>query len=306
MRNLTLKQLRYFEAVAKAGHFGRAADLCAVSQPALSVQIRDMEESLGVQLFERGPRGVRPTAFAETLSPRVRQILQEVDALGELARAAQGDLTGRLRLGVIPTIAPYLLPGVIAAITNRYPGLDLHVRESQTQRLVDELIGGQIDAAIVALPVAHAALTEMDLFSEQLVLVRHATDAHRPPPARTELQAMRLLLLEEGHCFRDQALSFCGLPATQPRDGLDGSSLSTLVQMVGSGIGVTMIPEMAIEVEAGSAPVCVARFADAQPVRRIGLLWRKTSPLVDQLRGIGDLTRDVALAHQARQRDRIA
>lgn len=298
MMNLTLKQLRYFEAIAKQGHFGRAAELCAVSQPALSVQIKDMENSLGVTLFERGPRGVTLTAFAEALRPRVRTILREVDELGEMARAVQGELSGRLRLGVIPTIAPYLLPGLITAIASAYPDVDLHVRESLTQRLMDELIEGQLDAALVALPVDHPALTAVELFSEHLVFVRPESEADRPAPARDELQNMRLLLLEEGHCFRDQALSYCGLPRTQPRDGLDGSSLATLVQMVGSGIGVTMIPEMAIGVEAKSAPVSITRFSDAEPSRRIGMLWRRTSPLHDQLLTISGIAKDVALAQQ--------
>ncbi len=257
-----------------------------------------MEESLGVTLFERGPRGVTLTGFAETLAPRVRAILREVDELGELARAARGDLSGRLRLGVIPTIAPYLLPRLITAITRRFADVDLHVRESQTQRLVEELVEGQIDAALVALPVEHPALTSLELFSETLVFVRPGSEAAKPAPARSELQNMRLLLLEEGHCFRDQALSFCGLPKTQPRDGLDGSSLSTLVQMVGSGIGVTMIPEMAIDVETKSAPVAVARFSDTEPVRRIGMLWRRTSPLHDHLSELAEMTKDLALAQQ--------
>lgn len=298
MMNLTLKQLRYFEAVAKQGHFGRAADLCAVSQPALSVQIRDMEESLGMPLFERGPRGVTLTAFAEALAPRVRAILREVDELGEMARAAQGALSGRLRLGVIPTIAPYLLPRLITAIAAEFPTVDLHVRESLTQRLVDELTDGQIDAALVALPIDNPTLTLVELFSEHLVFVRPESDASHPAPMREELQNMRLLLLEEGHCFRDQALSYCGLPKTQPRDGLDGSSLATLVQMVGSGIGVTMIPEMAIGVEAKSAPVAITRFTGAQPSRRIGMIWRRTSPLHNQLLKISEIAKEVALAQQ--------
>jgi len=302
MKNLTLKQLRYFEAVAKKRHFGQAADICAVSQPALSVQIREMEESLGLPLFERGPRGVTPTAFAETLLPRVRAILSEVDALGELARAAQSELAGRLRLGVIPTIAPYLLPGVITRIGARFPAVDLHVRESMTGRLVEELTEGQIDAAIVALPLSNPALSVTELFSESMVFVRPDNQSTQPAPQPEALQNMRLLLLEEGHCFRDQALSYCGLPATQPRDGLDGSSLSTLVQMVGSGIGVTMIPEMAIGVETKSAPVSIVRFADPQPTRKIGMIWRKNSPLEEHLQTIAHLTKEVARTRQTRQR----
>ena len=293
MNNLTLKHFRYFEALARHGHFGRAAESCAISQPALSMQIKELEASLGTGLFERGARQVRLTPFGEEFALRVRDILRSVEEVADLARASQDRLMGRLRIGVIPTVAPYLLPTIIGRLTRMNAGLDIHVRESQTQRLIQELAEGRLDTAIVALPVSEPSLTEVALFVEHFVLVRPAEDADKPVPNREMLREMRLLLLEEGHCFRDQALSFCNLPSS-PRELMDGSSLSTLVQMVGAGIGVTLIPDMAVAVETRAAPVSVARFADPQPSRTIGMVWRNSSPLSKQLQHIADVVRQSA------------
>jgi LysR family hydrogen peroxide-inducible transcriptional activator len=292
MADLTLKQLRYVEALARTGHFGRAADLCSISQPALSMQIREMEQTLGAALFERGPRQVRLTGLGEDVVRRVRDILRSVDELEDLARLSRDRIVGRLRLGVIPTIAPYLLPRIIGDLTEANPTLDIHIRETLTSRLLDELADGRLDTAIVALPVSEPSLTEVALFTEDFVLVRHGSDAAKPVPSRENLRAMRLLLLEEGHCFRDQALSFCAVSGSAPRELLDGSSLSTLVQMVGAGIGVTLIPEMAVAVETRSANVAIARFADPRPQRTIGMVWRKTNPLAPQLAKVAEIVRN--------------
>ncbi len=304
MRNFTLKQLRYFDALARHGHFGRAAEACAISQPALSVQIKELEGSLGMMLFERSARQIRLTGFGEEFALRVRNILRSVDELGDLARASRDRFTGRLRIGVIPTIAPYLLPTLIGNLNRINPGLDFHVRETLTQRLIEELSDGRLDAAIVALPVSEPSLTEMPLVTENLVLVRPQADSSKPVPGKEELREMRLLLLEEGHCFRDQALSFCNIRSALPRDGLDGSSLSTLVQMVGAGVGVTLIPEMAMPVETRSASVNVAHFPDPQPTRTVGMIWRRTSPLTEQFSQIAEVVREsvdsVCKAHSAR------
>ncbi len=294
MNNLTLKQLRYFEALARHAHFGRAAEACAISQPALSVQIKDLEESLGTPLFERSSRHVQLTQFGQDFAGRARAILQSVDELGEMARAAQGSLSGRLRIGVIPTIAPYLLPQLIARLDKTYPNLDVQIRETVTPRLIEELAEGRIDTAIVALPVSEPWMTEIPLFDERLVLVRHESQDGQPCPDIEELRLMRLLLLEEGHCFRDQALSFCNFQTSVPRDGLDGSSLSTLVQMVGAGIGVTLIPEMAIPVETRAAPVCISRFEAPEPSRSVGMIWRKTNPLAAQFAGLAQHVQEAA------------
>ncbi len=292
MNNLTLRQLRYFEALIRHGHFGHAAEASGVSQPALSVQIKDLETALGSVLFERGARQVRPTAFGEEFALRVRDILRAVDELGDLARASHDRFVGRLRIGVIPTIAPYLLPTLIGKLTRSHAALDIHVRETMTHRLIEELEDGRIDTAIVALPVSEPSLTEVALFSENLVLVRPEREAQTPVPSRDRLRHMRLLLLEEGHCFRDQALSFCNIQNAVSRGGLDGSSLSTLVQMVGAGLGVTLIPEMAVPVETRSAAVCVDALSDPQPSRTVGMVWRKTSPLAEQLSLVADIVRE--------------
>ncbi|MEL6767952.1 MAG: hydrogen peroxide-inducible genes activator [Pseudomonadota bacterium] len=294
MNSLTLKQLRYFDALARHGHFGRAAEASAVTQPALSMQIKELEASLGAALFERDARQVRLTGLGEEFAGRVREILRSVDELADLARASQERLAGRLRIGVIPTIAPYLLPAFIGALSARHGGLDIRVRESMTPRLLTELADGRLDTAILALPVSEPGLSEVALFTEEFVLVRPAEDAGKPVPSADRLAEMRLLLLEEGHCFRDQALSFCNLPATRPRELMDGSSLTTLVQMVSAGIGVTLIPEMAVPVETRSAPVAIARFRPPLPTRTVGMVWRRTSPLADQLIEIAEILRGAA------------
>lgn len=291
MNDPSLRQLRYFDAVARHGHFGQAADACAISQPALSMQIKELEEILGAAVFERSARQVRLTRLGEEFALRVREILRAVDELGDLARASHDHLSGPLRLGVIPTIAPYMLPAVIRDITRNYPELDLHVRETVTATLIRELTDGRIDAAIVALPVSEPSLTEVALFREEFLLVRPIADADRPVPGAETLRHMRLLLLEEGHCFREQALAVCNLEASRPREMLEGSSLSTLVQMVGAGIGVTLIPEMAVPIETRSTAVAVSRFGAPQPARTIGMIWRRTNPLADKFEQIAQVVR---------------
>jgi len=294
MSGLTIRHLRYFEALAQHGHFGRAAEACGVSQPALSIQMKELEEIVGSPLVERGARQVRLTGVGEVFLLRVRDILRSLDELASLARSQSEDLTGRLRIGVIPTVAPYLLPKVIEGLSARFPDLDLRLREAVTQKLVGDLIEGRLDVAIVALPISEASLVEHALFTEEFVLVRALADAGKPVPRPENLPEMRLLLLEEGHCFRDQALSFCKMPSASPRDLMEGSSLSTLVQMVGAGIGVTLIPQMAIPVETRIAAVSFARLPEPRPVRTIGLVWRRTNPLGKHFATLIDILRDAA------------
>ena len=290
MIGITIKHLRYFEALAHHGHFSRAAEACAISQPALSLQIKELEEILGAALFERGARQTRLTALGQEFVVRVRDILRGVDELEDLARGSCSPLAGRLRIGVIPTVAPYLLPAVIRHLAIRFPAVDLRPREAVTQRLIEDLMEGRLDAAIVALPVSQPSLVEQPLFDEEFVLVRPAGDAGRPVPNADGLRAMRLLLLDEGHCFREQALSYCKVPTT-PGDLIQGSALSTLVQMVGAGIGVTLIPQMAVPVETRSAPVSVARLPAPRPSRTIGMVWRKSTPLSAQLSEVAEVVR---------------
>ncbi|PYB77607.1 MULTISPECIES: hydrogen peroxide-inducible genes activator [Rhizobium] len=294
MINFTLRQLRYFDALARHGHFGRAAEACSISQPALSVQIKDLEEALGAELFERSARQLRLSAFGEEFLLRVRDILRSVDELGDLARAHRRQLVGRLRIGVIPTVAPYLLPAMISSLTRANADLDIHVRETVTPKLIQELADGRLDTAIVALPISEPSMQEIPLFDESFVLVRPLEDEAKPVPNKDMLREMRLLLLEEGHCFREQALSFCDMGSVRPREILDGSSLTTLVQMVGAGIGVTLIPEIAMSVETRSAAVSVARFQEPQPSRTIGMIWRRTSPIARQLTEVADVVRQAA------------
>jgi LysR family hydrogen peroxide-inducible transcriptional activator len=293
MNQITLKHLRYFEALAHHNHFGRAADICAISQPALSVQMKELERILGAPLIERGARQIRLTQLGKDFAARARDVLSSVDELGDLARASQNDLSGPFRIGIIPTIAPYLLPSFVKSLALHHPELDPHPREAVTQRLIEDLLDGRLDAAIVALPVSEASLTEVALFDEDFVLVRPEEDAEKPVPSSDMLKEMRLLLLEEGHCFRDQAISYCNLSSSLPRDLMEASSLSTLVQMVGAGIGVTLIPEMAVPIETRSAAVSIARLPTPQPSRKIGMVWRNTNPLAEHLTNIAELFREV-------------
>ena len=302
MTEVTLRQLHYFDALATHSHFGRAAAACAISQPAMSMQIKELEDGLGAMLIERGGRQVRLTKFGEETATRVRGILRAVDDLGDFARASRDRLTGRLRVGMIPTIAPYLLPTVIGNLTRTHPDLEIHVREALTSKLIEELAEGRLDTAILALPISEPSLTEVALFSESFLLARPAADAGTPVPSAEMLREMRLLLLEEGHCFRDQALSFCNMQSSLPREALEASSLSTLVQMVSAGMGVTLIPEMAVAVETRSAPVFVARFKDPQPSRTIGMVWRKTSPLAGHLRQLSKVVGRAAGALREQRR----
>lgn len=291
MSSLTIRQLRYFEALARHRHFGRAAEACAISQPALSIQMKELEALLGAPLIERGARQLRLSDLGEALAGRARDILRAVDEIEDMARAAHGPFSGRLRIGVIPTVAPYLLPGLIQRLAGAYPDLDILPRETVTPTLIRDLLDGRLDLAVVALPTSEPTLHEEPLFQEEFVLVRPEADAGQPVPDAEHLREMRLLLLEEGHCFRDQALSFCNLSASPPRDLMEGSSLATLVQMVGVGIGVTLIPEMAVAVETASAPVSVARLGAPRPTRTIGMVWRKSTPLAPQLARIAERVR---------------
>ena len=282
MTKITLKHLRYFDALARHRHFGRAAEASSISQPALSLQMKELEDILGAPLVERGARQISLTALGEDFALRARDVLRAVDELGSLARASTGPLAGRLRLGVIPTVAPYLLPQVMRELSGRFPDLDLRPREAVTPKLLRDLAEGRLDLAMLALPVSEASLVEHVLFDEEFLLVRHEAAALVPIPRLVDLPAAPLLLLEEGHCFRDQAIAACKMPQGRTGEIMEGSSLSTLVQMVGAGIGVTLIPQMAAEVESRSAPVVLHRLPEPRPSRTIGLVWRQSNPLSDR------------------------
>lgn len=299
MIGLTLKHLRYLDALSRHGHFGRAAADCAITQPALSIQIKELEALVGAPLVERAARRIRLTALGEDFVERARDILLKVEDLEDLVRASAAPMAGRLRIGVIPTVAPYLLPEIIVALSRHFPELDLEPREAITPALIDSLIASRLDVAIVALPMSEPAFREFALFEEEFVLVRSAGQSGLPVPRPDLLSEMRLLLLEEGHCFRDQALSFCKLSSSAPRQVMEGNSLTTLVQMVGSGMGVTLIPEMAIPLETRSANVGISRFPGPKPRRTIGMVWRRTNPLADRLMKVGAIVRGVGQAKRA-------
>ncbi|MEL6798663.1 MAG: hydrogen peroxide-inducible genes activator [Pseudomonadota bacterium] len=296
MINFTIKHFRYFDALARIGHFGRAAEACSISQPALSVQIKELEAMLGAPLVERTARQIRLTTLGEEFLVRARKVLTDVEEMSELARLSDGPISGTMRMGVIPTVAPYLLPAIIAELYQRLPGLELMPRESITRSLVEDLLHSRLDFIVAALPISEPTLREFALFDEDFVLVRPAADAGRPVPDPDQLQEMKLLLLEEGHCFRDQALSFCDMRPSDPSLVMEGSSLSTLVQMVSAGLGLTLIPEMAVPLETHSAQLAIQRFETNTPKRTIGMAWRKTNPLGDQLMDLGAIIRKLGQA----------
>ena len=280
MTNISLRQLRYFDALAQSLHFGRAAELCAVTQPALSMQIQELEKEIGVVLIERTRAGARLTPEGEEIARRAGSILASIRDLADYARHSASVLTGRLQLGVIPTIAPYLLPKLLPQLRAGFPGLDLHLRETQTQYLLDGLVAGRLDALLLALPVEHPEVETQVLFEDAFVLALPAA-RRLPPDAFASLELFendRLLLLEEGHCLRDQALSFCDLKQVENLDTFGTTSLSTLVQMVANGYGVTLLPRMSLETEAYRSDVQILSFAPPEPHRKIGLAWRQSSP----------------------------
>lgn len=285
--NLTLKQLRYFSALAETLHFGKAAKLCNVSQPALSMQVKDLEANLGVTLVERGSTKLLLTLEGREIARRAREILMSVQDLAELASHCRHPLAGRLRLGVIPSIGPYLLPKLLPEIHRTYPDLELSLRESQTLALVDDLLEGYLDLLVLALPVEPDEIDTMALFDDRfsVALPRGHGLASREMVTQDELVGEHLLLLEEGHCLRDQALAICQAAKT---DEFRASSLATVVQMVANGYGVTILPALALPTEVGSpGPIAVVPFAEPAPFRTIGLAWRCSSSHEDAFVELG-------------------
>lgn len=280
MERPTLQQLAYLVALAEAGHFGRAAETCFVTQPALSTQVRELERRLGTALVERLPRGIRLTPAGARVVTRARAVLRDVEELMEEVGAGEGELAGPVALGVIPTVAPYVLGGLVPTLVNRFPDADLRLEELQTAPLLERLRDGRIDLALCALPVPgddlHAAVLADDPF---LLAVPdgHALARGRGPVSVDVLAEQRVLLLDDGHCLRDQALSVCDLAGSHPADAR-ATSLPTLVQMVAAGGGVTLLPASAAAVEARPGNgIAVRRFRE--PVHRtLGFVWRATSP----------------------------
>ena len=288
---ITLKQLRYLTALAEHRHFGRAAEACAVTQPALSMQIRELEKDLGTGLVERRPGEVLLTETGMEVAQRAERLLAAARDLTDFARHSGRTLSGRLRLGVIPTLAPYVLPRVLPTLQQRFADLRVELRETQTRTLMEELARGALDAVLLALPVEENDVETLTLFRDPFLLAVPAADA-RPDKARVDsrdIDPRRLILLEEGHCLRDQALAFCARPQSDAAMGLGATSLATVTQMVANGYGVTLVPEVAIDVEVRDERVKLLRFAEPQPGRTIGLAWRRTSPRKADFAALGEI-----------------
>ena len=282
--NITLRQLSYFAALADQRNFSRAAEVVHVSQPALSVQIRELEKTLGADLVERQARDVVLTPFGRRILAHAEAVLAATRALEDAARW-RGGLSGQLRLGLIPTIAPYLLPRALEALRSRDISLDVQIQEAKTDRLLADLRAGRLDAAVIALPAAEEGLIEIPLFEDRFLLAGTAArlDAQgRGPGAEAlrpmELGASQLLLLEEGHCLTDQALEVCGRGRGHAQINMGASSLSTLSRLVAAGFGLTLMPELAALQEQRAAPdMQLMRFSAPEPARQVGLVRRDAS-----------------------------
>jgi LysR family transcriptional regulator, hydrogen peroxide-inducible genes activator len=276
--DVTIKQLKYLISLVDAGHFGRAAAAANVSQPALSMQIKALETALGTQLVERRVREVAVTPAGREVLRRARRIMEEIRELEEVARRGTG-LGGRLRVGVIPTVAPYLLPNALPMLRARNLGLDLRVREAQTRELVEALVQGALDAAVVALPAPAPELVAEPLFEDRFLLVGSARSLAEAGGLRPEaMEPERLLLLDDGHCLADQTLAACALSREATRVDMRASSLATLCRLAEAGFGLTLVPELALRVELAAAPgLRPGRFAAPEPARTIGLVRRRTA-----------------------------
>jgi LysR family transcriptional regulator, hydrogen peroxide-inducible genes activator len=288
----TLRQLRYLVAVAEHRHFGRAADDCLVTQSTLSAGLRELEDLLGATLVDRSKRQVALTPCGEEIVGRAQALLRSADQLVDAAHAGSRPLTGLLRLGVIPTIGPYLLPPALPAVRAAYPELRLYLREERTAPLLDLLERGRLDAGVIALPYATGGLETMLLGDDPLFLA--CPLGHRLAEAGAvhdrELAHEPLLLLEDGHCLRDQVLTACRLLPGRTSDDLQATSLGTLVQMVASGLGLTLLPGLALEVEARrDSGIIVLPFAEGRPMRQIALVWPPGSLRAPDLRLLGEM-----------------
>ena len=276
----TVKQLQYLVALRQHGHFGKAAEACFVTQSTLSAGLRELENLLGVVLVERTRRVVRFTALGEKVADKAVGVLREVEELAELARAEGKPLHGELRMGVIPTIAPFLLPAMLPKLRSEWPDLKLYLREETSQAACEALHRGQLDCVLLALPYACGDVDSAPLFDDPLFIAY--PDGEAPRGATVEVDSIdenRMLLLEDGHCLKDHALAACNRPELRARAAMMGTSLHTLVQMVDNGLGLTFVPSMAIE-----AGILEGTHVDAKPLRsehgfrRIALIWRRSSP----------------------------
>lgn len=296
MTNINFRDLRYLVAVADQQHFGRAAAACFVSQPTLSTQIKKLEEYLGVQLVERTSKKVIVTPVGRMISERARQVLNEVDDIVNVARAAGDPMSGDLRLGIIPTLGPYLIPHLFPVLQAQYPRLRVLLHEERTSGLIDRLREGSLDAAIMGAPIPDDALIPQTLFHEpfQVALPADHPLADEPRIRRQDLDAVPMLLLEEGHCMRDQALDFCSTVGAQQQQDFRATSLETLRQMVATGAGVTLLPTLAVNHTSASGDDLVVRpFDGAPPVRELAIYRRRGCAREPVISAVAELIRDL-------------
>ncbi len=280
MADIKLKDLRYLVAVADTRHFGHAAERCFVSQPTLSAQLKKLEQYLGVQLIERQPNNVALTEAGEQIVTRARRILEACEDVTTLARTLRDPLAGRLRVALLPTIGPYLLPLVAQALHRALPRLELHLHEYQTEPMLAKLRGGELDLGILALPVDLDGLQARELYAEPFTVALPAGHrlAKRERVNVSDLEGEKLLLLEEGHCLRDQALAVCSRAGLGESQDFRATSLETLRQMVATGAGITLLPQLATQgAYANARGVAVLPFSKPVPIRQIGAIWRKTT-----------------------------
>jgi LysR family hydrogen peroxide-inducible transcriptional activator len=292
---ISLKQLRYFDLLVAAGHFGRAAERAGVTQPALSMQILGLERDLGAALVERAAGGARLTEFGAEVAERGARILAAVRDLEQLALAHGEVLSGSLRLGIIPSVAPFLLPRLLDVAGARYPELRLTVRETITATLVEELVRGELDAIVASVPLHNDELEEEAAFEDAFLLAAPAGSPHAAQSlALTELiSADELLLLEDGHCIRDQALAVCHSIDPRRLRSFGATSFSTLLQLVAAGHGVTLLPALAVDAGiVADDRLAVIRFAAPEPSRTIGVAWRRSSPRERDFRALVGLVRE--------------
>jgi LysR family hydrogen peroxide-inducible transcriptional activator len=297
MADLKLKDLRYLVAVADTRHFGQAAARCFVSQPTLSAQLKKLEDYLGVQLVERHPRRIALTEAGAQVVARARRIIEASDEIVALTEHQRDPLAGRLRMALLPTIGPYLLPLVASRIRKKLPRVELLLYEYQTGPMLDHLHAGDIDLGILALPVPAEGLVERNLFDEPFVVAvpeHHALSSRRQLKT-SDLDGETLLLLEDGHCLRDQALDVCSNSSAQEKQDFRATSLETLRQMVASGGGITLLPQLASTGAYGHARgVAIVPFAKPAPVRHIGALWRKSSARTAAIAAVCDVIAETA------------
>jgi LysR family hydrogen peroxide-inducible transcriptional activator len=291
----TIKQLQYLVALRQHGHFGRAADACFVTQSTLSAALRELEALLGVTLVERTRRVVRFTALGEKISDKAVRLLREAEELAEIARAEGQPLHGELRMGVIPTIAPFLLPAMLPHLRREWPSLKLYLREETSQAACEALHRGQLDCVLLALPYSCGDVDSAPLFDDPLFVAFPRGEG--PGGTSVDVAAIdenRMLLLEDGHCLKDHALAACNRPDLRAHATMMGTSLHTLVQMVDNGLGVTFIPAMAIE-----AGILEGTRVDAKPLRsahgfrKIALIWRRSSPRESEFQLLADALRRI-------------